>query len=489
MALTKIQGFAEQGGAVVITSGTSSITTVERSFPGCSITVYNAGTAVLASIFSDSASTPKSNPFTSGADGGYEFWIESGSYDVQFSGAGISTPFKLTITTGGGNGVASVFGRTGAVVAATNDYTWAQIDKTVSSIADITTRSAGALNSGTLDDARLSANVTVGGNVFTGTGSMVRATSPTITSPTLVTPVLGVATGTSLKLSATTAPFIISPTGTTYAAYSGASESGPGVFVHRTVAGEASDNEHGFIDATQFGRANKAYASFDSQMVFTGTNNYDHVSNFQARAVMASSGTLTNYYSFFSAPITTAGTVTNLYGFYAGAGSTVPLSVINRYAFVSETGAGNVGIGTTAPTFLLTVGAPEAAIGSGARMGVFGTANTYAIFRDTTANIEMSIGTDGSGGFLGPQSNHGLVFVTNAATKMTLNAGGQLAIGVSAPATSAILDLQGTTGALLLSRLSTAQRDALTPSNGMVFYNTSTDKVQARAAGAWVDLH
>ena len=37
--------------------------------------------------------------------------------------------------------VSSVFGRTGAVVAAINDYTWAQVDKTTSDIADITTKS------------------------------------------------------------------------------------------------------------------------------------------------------------------------------------------------------------------------------------------------------------------------------------------------------------------------------------------------------------
>lgn len=42
---------------------------------------------------------------------------------------------------GGGGAVSSVFGRTGAVVAQANDYTWAQIDKTVSDIADIATRS------------------------------------------------------------------------------------------------------------------------------------------------------------------------------------------------------------------------------------------------------------------------------------------------------------------------------------------------------------
>lgn len=57
---------------------------------------------------------------------------------------------------GGGGAVDSVFGRTGTVVAATNDYTWGQIDKTTSSFADITTRSASDISSGTLPLARLS---------------------------------------------------------------------------------------------------------------------------------------------------------------------------------------------------------------------------------------------------------------------------------------------------------------------------------------------
>ncbi|MGN6293781.1 MAG: hypothetical protein ACTHMV_13640 [Chitinophagaceae bacterium] len=41
---------------------------------------------------------------------------------------------------GGGGDVSSVFGRTGIVVAANGDYTWAQINKSSSSLADITTR-------------------------------------------------------------------------------------------------------------------------------------------------------------------------------------------------------------------------------------------------------------------------------------------------------------------------------------------------------------
>lgn len=50
--------------------------------------------------------------------------------------------------------VTSIFGRSDDVTAAINDYTWAQIDKSTSSLADITTRSASDLTSGTLPDAR-----------------------------------------------------------------------------------------------------------------------------------------------------------------------------------------------------------------------------------------------------------------------------------------------------------------------------------------------
>lgn len=66
--------------------------------------------------------------------------------------------------------VTSIFGRTGAVTAQTNDYTFAQINKTTSSLADLTTRSASDLSSGTLLDARLSSNVPLKDtvNVFTG---------------------------------------------------------------------------------------------------------------------------------------------------------------------------------------------------------------------------------------------------------------------------------------------------------------------------------
>jgi hypothetical protein len=42
---------------------------------------------------------------------------------------------------------------------------------------------------------------------------------------------------------------------------------------------------------------------------------------------------------------------------------------------------------------------------------------------------------------------------------------------------------------LLLGTMTTTTRNTLSPSNGMLIYNSTTDKFQGRAGGAWVDLH
>ena len=46
-----------------------------------------------------------------------------------------------------------------------------------------------------------------------------------------------------------------------------------------------------------------------------------------------------------------------------------------------------------------------------------------------------------------------------------------------------------TTAALTIPRMTTTQQNALTGVNGMLIYNSSTNKVRAYAGGAWVDLH
>jgi hypothetical protein len=54
----------------------------------------------------------------------------------------------------------------------------------------------------------------------------------------------------------------------------------------------------------------------------------------------------------------------------------------------------------------------------------------------------------------------------------------------------AALEVVSTTSGILFPRLTTTQRNAIaSPVNGTVIYNSTTDKLQVRAAGAWVDLH
>jgi hypothetical protein len=54
--------------------------------------------------------------------------------------------------------------------------------------------------------------------------------------------------------------------------------------------------------------------------------------------------------------------------------------------------------------------------------------------------------------------------------------------------TNGTLDLVSTTGALTTNRLTTAQRNALTPVNGMIIYNTTDNKFQGYENGGWANL-
>lgn len=54
---------------------------------------------------------------------------------------------------------------------------------------------------------------------------------------------------------------------------------------------------------------------------------------------------------------------------------------------------------------------------------------------------------------------------------------------------SVAIEIKSTTKAFVVSRMTSAQESALTAINGMLLYNTDTDKLRLYAAGAWVDLN
>jgi hypothetical protein len=93
---TKVQGYAQQGGQKVYTQGLTSDTSVQKSYPLATITVFNAGTVTIATIYSDSSGTPQANPFTASSTGYWSFYAQAGArFDIRFSGGGIVTPFTL----------------------------------------------------------------------------------------------------------------------------------------------------------------------------------------------------------------------------------------------------------------------------------------------------------------------------------------------------------------------------------------------------------
>jgi len=78
--------------------GYSQIQSTGARVASATITVYQAGTLTLASIFSDNLATPQSNPFTSDANGLWLFYAANGRYDVQMSGGSptISPAYTLS---------------------------------------------------------------------------------------------------------------------------------------------------------------------------------------------------------------------------------------------------------------------------------------------------------------------------------------------------------------------------------------------------------
>jgi hypothetical protein len=71
-----------------------------------------------------------------------------------------------------------------------------------------------------------------------------------------------------------------------------------------------------------------------------------------------------------------------------------------------------------------------------------------------------------------------------------IHSSGAVIVGTGAPNAAAQFQVDSVLRGFLPPRMSTAQRDAIaSPPDGLMLYNNTTNKLQVRAAGAWVDLH
>lgn len=160
--------------------------------------------------------------------------------------------------------------------------------------------------------------------------------------------------------------------------------------------------------------------------------------------------------------------------------------------------SGYLGIGTTTPESALHVtgdrdNTPSVqGIHLGNTIADAGTFGIEIVASGTSKNAIIDFGyaaQDYRGRIKYDNTNDKLLFSTAAAEKMSIASDGSVGIGTTTTQTSAKLEIKSSVGAVLFPRMNSTARDALTAVNGMQIYNSTTNKMQVYAGGAWVDLH
>jgi hypothetical protein len=152
---------------------------------------------------------------------------------------------------------------------------------------------------------------------------------------------------------------------------------------------------------------------------------------------------------------------------------------IGSGATTTGNGAICIGINTSAPRAFNTF------------IGQSGTVRTHLYGSLTMGSDTVSSGRLTVRGTGNTSSSKTAVFEDSGGSDiMVVQDNGVVGIGVTSPNASAKLEISSTTQGVLFPRMTTTQRGNIaSPADGLVIYNTTDNKLQVRAGGAWVDLH
>jgi hypothetical protein len=146
-------------------------------------------------------------------------------------------------------------------------------------------------------------------------------------------------------------------------------------------------------------------------------------------------------------------------------------------------GSGTVYINTLndQTLFLRNISTAATAIQIGTEINAYGTFNVV--------NGDLSLNSSGGGYITSENSSTPITIRTDGtsstASYINLSVGANGSITLYAPGTGSV-NLSGMTK---LTPMTTTQRNNYTAANGMIIYNSTDNKFQGYAGGAWVDLH
>jgi len=243
-----------------------------------------------------------------------------------------------------------------------------------------------------------------------------------------------------------------------------------GIFQFGTVQSDSTSAAYGFRN-----QLNTAAAAFTLAT-------YSHYSS-QGGGTVGAGSTITSQIGFW-AESTMAAQATNNYGFYGSLASATNTWNLYMAGTAANYMAGNLRIGTTTTdgTSLLEVAGNVNFNGSGSR--------SVAITRDGGSTLLLQSSVTATGSFIFTSTNGPLnLGANNTNNFVTITTSGQLGVNSTTPNASARLQIDSTTQGVLLPRMTTTQKNAIsTPAAGLMVYDTTLNQMSYYNGTTWINF-